>query len=115
MTKIITLFVATSFALSGTVEAANYRLPHRYQPAPPPRIAQHYPRANWIVPAAVLTVGGIALATAISRPSPVYVAPPPAYVMPPPPAGNWYYCRSSSQYYPYTNACPEGWQTVSPR
>ena len=24
----------------------------------------------------------------------------------------WYFCRSSGKYYPYTAACPEGWQTV---
>ena len=30
------------------------------------------------------------------------------------PAGNWYYCASSTLYYPYTTACPEGWQAVAP-
>ena len=30
------------------------------------------------------------------------------------PAGNWYYCQSSALYYPYTKACPEGWQAVPP-
>ena len=30
------------------------------------------------------------------------------------PAGNWYYCNSSALYYPYTKACPEGWQAVAP-
>ena len=30
------------------------------------------------------------------------------------PAGNWYYCASSALYYPYTRACPEGWQAVAP-
>ena len=28
------------------------------------------------------------------------------------PAGAWYYCASSAMYYPYTKACPEGWQAV---
>lgn len=30
------------------------------------------------------------------------------------PAGNWYYCVSSTLYYPYATACPEGWQAVAP-
>jgi hypothetical protein len=58
---------------------------------------------------------------------PYYVAPaysqPPVYIeqMPasPAPATNaqntWYYCASSSMYYPYTKACPEGWQAVPAR
>lgn len=45
---------------------------------------------------------------------PVVVAPqPPAPVTTvPAPATVWYYCSSSSQYYPYVSTCPEGWQTV---
>lgn len=46
---------------------------------------------------------------------PVYAAPP-AYAAPPPAATeNWYYCNSSAMYYPDTNACPEGWQTLPAR
>ena len=55
---------------------------------------------------------------------PVYVSPypvQPAYVQQPtiaqqsppaPSANNWYFCQSSAMYYPYTQACPEGWQAV---
>jgi hypothetical protein len=46
------------------------------------------------------------------------VAPPPpgGTTEPAPPpqqtAGNWYYCDSAKNYYPYINQCPEGWKTV---
>ena len=51
---------------------------------------------------------------------PAYQVQQPVYVQPaqslaPPPtnaAGTYYYCRSSAMYYPYTKACPEGWQAV---
>lgn len=48
---------------------------------------------------------------------PVYVEQQPAPVPPPPvnTAGSWYYCGSSAMYYPYTQACPEGWQAVPAR
>jgi hypothetical protein len=29
-----------------------------------------------------------------------------------PAQGTWYYCRSSEMYYPYTQACPGGWEAV---
>lgn len=29
--------------------------------------------------------------------------------------GWWYYCASAQGYYPYVNACPEGWQRVTPQ
>jgi len=65
-------------------------------------------------------------------PAPYYYYPPPYYVPPyyvpyayvpqapalPPPAYAeresyyWYYCASAHAYYPYTQACPEGWQRV---
>ncbi len=75
---------------------------------------EHRPRGHkhWIGPAAVLALGGLTLGAIAysSPPSPVvYTAPPP------PVTGNWYFCRSSGQYYPYTQACPEGWQAVAPR
>ncbi|HEX6733467.1 MAG TPA: hypothetical protein VF096_01530 [Azonexus sp.] len=79
---------------------------HHYQPAPRPHRHHH---SGWIGPAAVVTLGGIAIGTALSAP------PPAVYGGPPAPAGNWYYCGSSGQYYPYTAACPDGWLTVSPR
>lgn len=61
-------------------------------------------------------------------PQPVYVQQP-IYVQQPysqasgyevqstrPPAAQpvpvWYYCESSKGYYPYVNACPEGWKMV---
>lgn len=30
------------------------------------------------------------------------------------PSGYWYYCNSSSGYYPYVKECPGGWQQVAP-
>ena len=42
---------------------------------------------------------------------PVYIEPP-ANAAPTPSANTWYYCASSNMYYPYTQACPEGWQAV---
>ena len=40
---------------------------------------------------------------------------PEAVAPPADPAGTWYYCGSSAMYYPYTKACPEGWQAVPAR
>lgn len=77
----------------------------------PPRIEKRR-RHDWVAPAAILTLGGLAIGAAIYNNQP---ATPIYNTAPPPPSGNWYYCRSSGQYYPYTNACPEGWQAVSPR
>lgn len=28
------------------------------------------------------------------------------------PGGWWYYCESSTSYYPYANECPDGWVRV---
>ena len=85
----------------------NYQQHHYHAP---PRHKRHHHRRAWVVPAAVLTIGGLAIGTAL------YHAPQPymADRMPPPPGDNWFYCRSSGQYYPYTQACPEGWQAVRP-
>ncbi len=74
----------------------------------------HRPARNhWLGPAAVLALGGLTLGAIAYSNAPaspvVYSAPPP------PPAGSWYFCRSSGQYYPYTQACPEGWLAVAPR
>ena len=46
-------------------------------------------------------------------PQEVYIeGQPEAGVPPANPASAWYYCASSAMYYPYTKACPEGWQAV---
>ena len=76
-------------------------------------------------PAAVLAIAGMAIGSAAysnayAAPAPVYSGPvyaPPAAVYSAPPARSafWYFCGSSGQYYPYTNACPEGWQAVPAR
>lgn len=52
------------------------------------------------------------------QPQPVYTPPvQTVYVQQPSPQpqSNWYYCQSSSRYYPYTKHCPEGWMEVVPR
>jgi len=72
---------------------------------------------GWAGPAAILAITGLAIgAAAYSQqrpvPAPVYVAPPPARFQPE--SGNWYYCNSAGQYYPYVDYCPEGWQPVAP-
>lgn len=73
----------------------------------------HRGGGNWIGPAAVLAIAGLAIgATAYNR---AYAEPAPVYTAPPPNPGVWYYCGSSGQYYPYTNICPEGWQAVPAR
>ena len=46
-------------------------------------------------------------------PQEVYIeGQPEAGVLQADPAGAWYYCASSTMYYPYTKACPEGWQAL---
>lgn len=85
---------------------------HHHYHAPPPRARKHHHHRNdWVGPATVLTIGGLAIGTAL-----YHANTPPRVVhgAPPPPGGNWFYCRSSGQYYPYTQACPEGWQAVRP-
>ena len=76
------------------------------------------PPRHWIGPAAVLAITGAAIGAGAyhyyNQPAPVYVPPPRSYP-PAQPADTWYYCGSSGQYYPYTNACPEGWQAVPAR
>jgi len=47
---------------------------------------------------------------------PTYIERQPNPEMPPAnPPNTWYYCASSAMYYPYTKACPEGWQAVPAR
>ncbi len=79
-------------------------------------------RHGWAGPAALLAITGLAIgatAYAAANPAPVY-APAPVYVAPPravyqpQQTGNWYFCGSSGQYYPYVRHCPEGWQEVMP-
>ncbi len=43
-----------------------------------------------------------------------YPAPQPAQPAPQQPPSYWYYCRDPKGYYPYVNACPGGWQKVTP-
>lgn len=80
---------------------------------------QHHRSGHgWVGPAAVLAIAGLAIGTAVASQS-YYATPAPVYSAPPRPMpadyGTWYYCGSSGQYYPYTNACPEGWQAVPAR
>lgn len=123
MKKITTLFIAATLALSATTSAhadwgrhhGGYGHDRGYRSGP-----------GWVGPAAVLAITGLAIGAAVASqrsyaPAPVYsYTPEPVYYNAPPrPApvnsGTWYYCGSSGQYYPYTNACPEGWQAVPAR
>ena len=47
----------------------------------------------------------------VTQPAPT-VASPPMVVAPATASQSWYYCASTQGYYPYTAACPEGWETV---
>lgn len=74
---------------------------------------QHREGRNWIGPAAVLAITGLAIGAAAYGNA--YAEPAPVYTAPPARGGAWYYCGSSGQYYPYTQFCPEGWQAVPAR
>jgi len=77
----------------------------------------HRQGQGWIGPAAILAITGLAIGAAAysqAQATPTYAMPQPAYQPPPPDSGNWYYCNSSGQYYPYVRGCPEGWQAVMP-
>ena len=126
MKKTTTLCLAISLML-GTVATAQadkgrndgYR-PHQQD------YGRHYDqgyRSNrgWGGPAALLAITGLAIGAAVfsqANAAPVYAAPvyspPPRQVQAAPAAGNWYYCGSSGQYYPYVRYCDEGWQSVMP-
>lgn len=84
---------------------------HHYQ-------QDHRQAPNWIGPAAILAITGLAIGAAAYshqvQAAPTYAMPQPAYQPPPPDSGNWYYCGSAGQYYPYVRGCPEGWQAVMP-
>jgi len=125
MKKTTTLCLALSLALgcAGTAQADwgdhhggyggydGYRHSHEYRHDDGYRGGR-----NWVGPAAaILAITGLAVGAAYSqyRAEPVYVAaPPPVRIQPA--AGNWYYCNSAGQYYPYVEYCPEGWQQVMP-
>ena len=118
----LSLILSLSLATAGTAYAdwGHHGGGHDgFRPGPPPARYHHHGGGDWVVPAAVLAITGIAVGAALSQPQPepVYVAPPP----PPPPVrvrpvqSNWYYCNSAGQYYPYVEYCPEGWQPVMPR
>ena len=115
MKKIAALFVAATVAISVTTPAQADWGRHGYggYGGFRPPMHHHHGGPGWVGPAAVLAITGLALgAAAYSRAAP---PPAPVYTAPPPNAGVWYYCGSSGQYYPYTNACPEGWQAVPAR
>jgi len=84
----------------------------------------------WAGLAVFVAIAGMAVVAESSRPvyvDPYHAAPVPAaqtvYIEAQPeasapqanPAGTWYYCGSSAMYYPYTKACPQGWQAVPAR
>lgn len=114
---IITLIAALSFAAFPAHADRGYR-----------HGGEHRHRGGngsaWAGVAILGAVTGLAIMADRSRPlyvdpypvEPIYSAPlsyraPAAYY----PPGSWYYCRSSAMYYPYTKACPEGWQAVAAR
>jgi hypothetical protein len=115
MKKIATLCIAATLALTATTSAqadwSRHHGGHRHH-------GHHHSGGNWVGPAAVLAITGLAIGAAVASQN--YYAPAPVYSAPPrpmPPVGydTWYYCGSSGQYYPYTDACPEGWQAVPAR
>lgn len=118
MKKLIALFMVFSLALStaGTAQADG-RYHGGYRPPPPRHHHHHHDKSDWVGPAAVLAITGLAIGAAAynSRPAePTYYVTPPRSVEPPMGTGYWYYCESSGQYYPYTRYCPGGWQAVLP-
>ena len=123
MRKITTLLLSLTLLLTGTAPAQadwghrrDFRPHHYYQPAPAHRHHRHH-HNNWIGPAAVIGLTGLAIGSLLYNQPRVEVAPvyTPAPAAPAYSGGTWYYCHSSGQYYPYTNACPEGWQAVPAR
>ncbi|MCE1238333.1 MAG: hypothetical protein LWW83_00195 [Azonexaceae bacterium] len=125
LTRLTLPLLLASLLAGNAIAGPGYHGEHRgYGPGPyygPPSYQRHYAppphhHNRWIGPAAVLAIGGLALGAAIAA-SPPPPAPQVIYTAPPPPQplGSWYFCRSSGQYYPYTQACPEGWVAVAPR
>jgi hypothetical protein len=124
MKKTTAIFVALSLALGsiGTAQA-DWGRHEGYRPDYRDRYEhhEHHRGGGWVGPAALLAITGLAIgaaaysqaAPAVAYSAPVY-SPPPRPVQVMPESGSWYYCESSGQYYPYTRACPEGWQAVMP-
>ena len=117
-TLVLLLILATTSIGTAQADHGRHRGYYAQSPAYNHDYRYHHSR-NWGVPAAVLAITGLAIGTAAyqsyqPRPSYIYNAPPLAAQPPPPESGNWYFCRSSGVYYPYTRSCPEGWQAVSP-
>ena len=116
----LNLILSLSLLAAGTAHAdwGHHRGPGRFGPPSPP-MHHHHRGGDWVVPAAVLAITGLAVGAALSeprpQPQPVYVAPPPPPIRVQPAPGVWYYCNSAGQYYPDVDYCPEGWQPVSPR
>ena len=120
-TTTLCLVISLSLATSGIAQADwGHHRDHR----PDGYQYRHYQnhdyadrhRSNWVGPAAILAITGLAIGAAAysqANAAPVYMAAPQP-MQPPPPTGNWYYCDSSGQYYPYVRNCPEGWQAVMP-
>lgn len=111
------LAVAAATALS--LVALPAQAEHGYR-----RDGRHHHREDdnsslWAGVAIIGAIAGLAILADNDKPErsqPVYVEPPyPAptnYGAPPVATNVWYFCPSSGMYYPYTKACPEGWQTV---
>ncbi len=119
MTKRTALLLSALLAFGGISTAqADWRHGgydrHDYRPPMHHHHGHRHGGVSWVGPAAALAITGIAIGAATYGRA--YAAPAPVYTAPPPPSNSmWYYCGSSGQYYPYTNACPEGWQPVPAR
>lgn len=124
MKKTTALCLTISLALTCTGTAQADRGHYREYYSPPPHMQHrhhhhgHHNRhgQNWVGPAAILAITGLAIGTAYSQANaaPIYTAPAYPLPAPQPLAESWYYCGSSGQYYPYVRHCPEGWQAVIP-
>ena len=131
MKKITSLCIAISLALGTAGNAYADRNRHDGYRAPQHNHGHHNDYAyrdhgrrhgaNWAGPAAILAITGLAIGAAAyshANAAPVYAvpvySPPPRPIQVSPESGNWYYCGSSGQYYPYVRYCDEGWQSVMP-
>lgn len=122
----VTLFAAFALAAAPAYADRGYGGRGSYYGGGSPHRGGSYHRGGSSIWPGVAVIGAIAgFAILAERNRPVYVDPYPAYpvqrvyVEPPvivaPARGvsqPWYYCQSSAMYYPYTQACPEGWQAV---
>lgn len=114
MKKFAALLLSATLAATG-IGTAQADWGHHRDFRPPEHFHHHHREGgrNWIGPAAVLAITGLAIGAAAYGNA--YAQPAPVYAAPPPSGGVWYYCGSSGQYFPYTQACPEGWQAVPAR